>query len=125
VNGNFTAAHNMFFGAAVAADKLVYSADFQGGAATGFATAPLAGGTNTLIIAGTSSREFVADATAVYYRGGDNFTSVQAVSLTGQALDPIFQGETNDALQLAQDDTHIYFTAYTNDGEQAVLRAPK
>lgn len=125
VNGNFTEAHNTFFGAAVAADKLVYSADFQGGAGTGFATAPLAGGTNALIIAGTSSREFVVDASTVYYRGGDNFTSVQAVSLTGQAFDPIFQGETNDALQLAQDGAYIYFTAYTNDGGQAILRAPK
>src|SRR5690606_15679015 len=118
---------NIFYGAFLTSGTMVYATGLT--SSRGLITAPLSGSnpvdTNTYVQNETST-EFVADASTVYYRrsnGGP--TSVQAVSLTGQALAPIFENETIDFLQLAVDNAYIYFTAYTTDGEQAILRAPK
>lgn len=133
INGGFNAANAILHGTSINANTLVYSALLDGpgtSAPTSLVTAPLSGtdslATNTQI-ASLRSTEFVADGSAVYYRSGETelHTGVRRISLTGQTLAPIFENETFDYLQVAGDDTYIYFTASTNGGERAILRAPK
>jgi hypothetical protein len=127
VNGSSHTAHIAMHGAAMSSGAMVYATELNGPEVQrGFVTAPLAGSdplTTNALISNSVSREFVADAAAVYYRNGTG--GVYGVTLEGAPLAPFFVIETNDDIQLAGDDTHIYFTAYTNGGEQAILRAPK
>jgi hypothetical protein len=128
-NGTFNSAQIQLLGTAVSAGTMVYSGLFHGGdVRDAIVTAPLTGGDQLLtnkLISTVLSGELAADATTVYYLEGGNFTSVQAVSLTGVPLEPIFHGETAEGMQIALDDTYVYFTAYANGGERAILRAPK
>jgi hypothetical protein len=122
------ALHNTYqlLGTSITQNRLVYSGNLTGGEAnSGLVTAPLAGGdilvTNSLIST-ERSRELAADETTVYFRDG---SKVAALTLEGEPAGTFFESEATTSIQLVVDDAYIYFTAYTNGGEQAILRAPK
>lgn len=119
-------------GVGFAPDSMVYSTILSGASPFVIGKAPLGvvnpWASNTLIESGyhVAAIDLASDDVNTYYVSGGDAVSVIRIGMDGSNKTTLFtNAKTESTLQMALDDSYVYFSADTATGEKAVLRTAK